>query len=64
MDGIERKLELGEAADLDVDLLGDDDKMRFSLLPASLGEARLAAGKSSFVKKIFDQSIIDCYCKD
>ena len=63
LDGIERGLELSEAADLDVSLLGDEDKMRFKLLPNSLDEARQKATSSAFVKKIFEQSIIDCYCK-
>lgn len=63
LDGISRKLELGEAADIDVDLLGYEDRERFKMLPASLEEARVAAASSDFVKNIFEQSIIDCYCK-
>ena len=63
LDGIERGLDLSEPADLDVNLLNAEDRVKFKLLPASLEDARAEATSSEFVKKIFCQSIIDCYCK-
>lgn len=63
MYGIENKLELPEAADINLFTASSETLAKYKTLPQTLEEAAQAALKSSFIEKYLPKSLISAYCK-
>jgi len=61
--GLENRLELPEAADINLYRADADTLARFEKLPESLNDACKAADASEFIRKHIPASIVDIYCK-
>jgi glutamine synthetase len=60
--GIENKLDLPDAANINLFTADDSVKSKFARLPGSLEAARKAAQNSDFVRSCLPKSIFDLYC--
>ncbi|MBR5967669.1 MAG: glutamine synthetase [Lachnospiraceae bacterium] len=63
LEGISKKMELPESADINLFTAGPELTAKYKPLPANLKEAIAAAKKSSFLKKYLPESIIKAYCE-
>ena len=63
LDGIERRAELPEPADINLFAADKSVTARFKILPASLADAKRIAADSHFVKSCLPESLIQIYCK-
>ncbi|MBO4560320.1 MAG: glutamine synthetase [Lachnospiraceae bacterium] len=63
LEGIAKKMELPESADINLFTAGPELTAKYKPLPANLKEAIAAAKKSSFLKKYLPESIIKAYCE-
>lgn len=61
--GIENKLELPEAADINLFTANSETLKQYKILPQSLEEAAKAARNSEFVTQHLPQSLIETYCE-
>lgn len=62
--GIENKLSLPEAADINLFTADKETLKKYKILPHSLEEAAKTAKNSDFVKQHLPQSLIETYCKN
>lgn len=62
--GIENKLDLPEAADINLFTADKETLKKYKILPQSLEEAAKAAKNSDFVKEHLPQSLIETYCNN
>lgn len=62
--GIENKLSLPEAADINLFTADKETLKKYKILPQSLEEAAKTAKNSDFVKQNLPQSLIETYCKN
>jgi glutamine synthetase len=62
LDGIRKKLPLGEAADINLYKADAETLSGFEKLPESYEEACAAASESDFIKTYIPQEILDIYC--
>lgn len=62
--GIENKLELPEASDINLFTADKETLKKYKILPQSLEEAAKAAKSSEFVKQHLPQSLIETYCNN
>lgn len=60
--GLENKLDLPEAANINLYKADDETLARFKKLPSSLSDACKAAAASEFIKKYIPEAILDIYC--
>ena len=60
--GLENKLDLPEAANINLYKADDETLARFTKLPSSLSDACKAAAASEFIKKHIPEAILDIYC--
>ena len=60
--GLENKLELPEAANINLYKADAETLVRFQKLPESLSDARKAAAASEFIKEHIPNAILDIYC--
>lgn len=63
LDGIERRLELPPATDINLYTASEDILDNIKQLPATLKNAKETAKQSSFIKNILCDPIIESYCK-
>lgn len=62
LDGIEKKLELPPAADINLYTATEDILNQYTHLPKSLEEAKTISKNSTFIHSILPPQIIDAYC--
>lgn len=62
--GIENKLELPEASDINLFTADKETLKKYKILPQSLEEAAKTAKSSEFVKQHLPQSLIETYCNN
>ena len=62
MYGIENKLKLPEAADINLFTADNETLSKYKTLPLTLEEAAQKALKSSFIEKYLPKSLISAYC--
>ena len=62
LDGLKNKLDLPNAATINLYKADADTLARYKKLPESLSDARRVAGASEFVKKHIPAAILDIYC--
>ena len=62
LDGIKKKLPLGEAADINLYKADEATLAKFEKLPSSYEEACEAASQSDFIKAHIPSDILDIYC--
>ena len=60
--GLEKKLDLPEAANINLYKADAETLEKFKKLPGSLCDARKAAAASKFIKEHIPASILDIYC--
>ncbi|MBQ4527368.1 MAG: glutamine synthetase [Clostridia bacterium] len=60
--GLEKKLDLPEAANINLYKADAETLAKFKKLPGSLSDARKAAAASEFIKEHIPASILDIYC--
>ena len=64
MDGIERKLELGEPADFNLYTAEKEVLRKYRKLPEGYEEAVRTAKASGFLRRYVPEEILDIYCRD
>ena len=64
LNGLENKLDLPEAANINLYKADAETLAKFKRLPSSLGDACKAAATSDFIKEHIPAAILDIYCKE
>ena len=64
IDGINRRLDLPEPANVNLFTADDSTLKNFKKLPQSLEEAKRIAANDEFITTHIPKTILDIYCKD